>query len=79
MSRTFNLMSELFPFRKKFQVILCRNVMFYFDADTRHRLVERFYDWTEPGGYLFIGHSESLTRGKTGYQHVIPSVYRKPR
>lgn len=75
--RKFNLMEETFPFKKKFHVIFCRNVMIYFDAPTKMELVRKFYEFTEPGGYLFIGHSESLDRDKTKYKYIMPSVYRK--
>jgi chemotaxis protein methyltransferase CheR len=71
-----NLM-EPFPFRRKMHVIFCRNVMIYFDNETKDRLVERLYDITEPGGYLFIGHSEGLNRETTRYRYVMPAVYRK--
>jgi chemotaxis protein methyltransferase CheR len=75
--RKFNLMDKVFPFKKKFHVIFCRNVMIYFDQKTKTELVKKFYDWTEPGGYLFIGHAESLNREETEYQYVLPAVYRK--
>lgn len=75
--RKFNLMEAIFPFRKKFHVIFCRNVMIYFDQETRINLVNKFYDLTEPGGYLFIGHSESLYGEDTRYKHIMPAVYRK--
>lgn len=75
--RIFNLMDETFPFRQKFHVIFCRNVMIYFDNKTKMRLIEKFYDMTESGGYLFIGHSESIRRNETSYQYVMPAVYRK--
>lgn len=75
--RKLNLMAESFPFKKKFHVIFCRNVMIYFDAPTKMELVRKFYDLTEPGGYLFIGHSESLDRDQTRYKYIMPSVYRK--
>ncbi|MCX7711907.1 MAG: protein-glutamate O-methyltransferase CheR [Clostridia bacterium] len=75
--RIFNLMNTDFPFRKRFHVIFCRNVMIYFDDKTKNELVHRFYDYTEPGGYLFIGHSESLNREITRYKYVMPAVYRK--
>jgi len=70
-------MDDRFPFKKKFQVIFCRNVMIYFDAKTRDVLVQKFYDYMEQGGYLFIGHSESLNHTKTPYKYVRPAVYRK--
>lgn len=75
--RKFNLMDEVFPFKKKFHVIFCRNVMIYFNAQTKNKLVKKFYDWMEYGGYLFIGHSESLNREETKYKYVMPAVYRK--
>lgn len=75
--RKFNLMEEVFPFKRKFHVIFCRNVMIYFDAQTKRELVNKFYDLTEYGGYLFIGHSESLNREETKYKYIMPAVYRK--
>jgi chemotaxis protein methyltransferase CheR len=72
-----NLMDEIFPFKKKFHIIFCRNVMIYFDTKTKMELVNKFYNMTEYGGYLFIGHSESLNRGETGYKYIMPAVYRK--
>ena len=73
----FNLMSQTFPFRRKMHVIFCRNVMIYFDNETKDRLIEKFYDITEPGGFLFIGLSEGLNRDKTRYKYVMPAVYLK--
>ncbi|SHH84233.1 chemotaxis protein methyltransferase CheR [Sporobacter termitidis DSM 10068] len=75
--RRFNLMNQSFAFKKKFHVIFCRNVMIYFNNDTKHELVGRFYDATEEGGYLFIGHAESLNREQTKYKFIMPAVYRK--
>lgn len=75
--RSFNLMNSIFPFKKKFHVIFCRNVMIYFDTQTKKELVNRFYDFMEFGGFLFIGHSESLNREETRFRYVMPAVYRK--
>lgn len=73
--RTFNLMNPI-QFRLKFDVIFCRNVMIYFDQNTRDALVRRFYGAMNPNSYLFISHSESL--GQTPlFQMVSPAVYRK--
>jgi len=77
--RIFNLMDEVFPFKKKFHVIFCRNVMIYFDYETKIRLIEKFYDHMEPGGYFFIGHSESIGKGDTRYQCIGPAIYRKEK
>ncbi|MCL1884930.1 MAG: protein-glutamate O-methyltransferase CheR [Defluviitaleaceae bacterium] len=75
--RRINLI-EPFPFKKKMHVIFCRNVMIYFDSETRDAVVRRFFDITEPGGYLFIGHSESISNSGTGFEYIKPAVYRKP-
>lgn len=75
--RKFNLKNDVFPFEKPFQMIFCRNVMIYFDRQTRDALLQRFYEITEPGGYLFIGHSETLGRHQQKYKYIMPAVYRK--
>ncbi len=75
--RKFNLMDKVFPFKKRFHVIFCRNVMIYFDNDTKNELISKFYDSMEYGGYLFIGHSESLNGQTMGFKYIMPSVYRK--
>jgi chemotaxis protein methyltransferase CheR len=76
--RKFNLMTARYPFKKPFHVIFCRNVMIYFDATTRRRLVSALYQATAPGGYLFIGHAETIAPDAGGYQQVRPAVYRRP-
>ena len=75
--RKLNLMDHSFPFKKKFHVIFCRNVMIYFDSNTKCELVRKFYDLLEVGGYLFIGHSESISREETDFKYIMPAVYRK--
>ncbi len=75
--RQFNLMNRTFTFKRKFHVIFCRNVMIYFDRPTRKALIEKFYQWLEPGGYLFIGHSEVIERHESLFTYVMPAVYRK--
>lgn len=76
--KVFNLMDPI-PFKKHpFDLIFCRNVMIYFDAETKNELVKRFYDVLAPGGYLFIGHAESIPRDATKYEYVKPAIYRRP-
>ena len=75
--RIFNLMDP-FVQKKPFDIIFCRNVMIYFDAQTTNQLVEKFYQATAPGGYLFIGHSESINKDRTQYRYLCPAVYQKP-
>ena len=76
--RSLNLIHDEFPFRSRFHAIFCRNVMIYFDPKTKNDLVDRFYDWTEPGGYLFIGHTESINRQDSRWRYIRPAVYQKP-
>lgn len=74
--RQFNLM-EPFPFRRQMHVIFLRNVMIYFDPQTKNELVRKLYDLLEPGGYLFIGTTETLDRGCTPFHMIKPSIFRK--
>ncbi len=75
--RRFNLMNTTFPFKEGFDIIFCRNVMIYFDKATRESLIKRFYQFTKPGGYLFIGHSETMDRKQQLYKNIIPAVFRR--
>ena len=75
--RHFNLMNKTLPFKKPFDCIWCRNVMIYFDNETKLELVRRMYEQTVPGGYLLIGHSESIGRETTPWKYICPAVYRK--
>ncbi len=75
--RKFNLKNTHYPFQKPFHIIFCRNVMIYFDKQTRDTLLHRFYEATEPDGYLFIGHSETLGREQNLYKYIMPAVYRR--
>jgi chemotaxis protein methyltransferase CheR len=75
--RRFNLMNEVFPFKKPFHAVFCRNVMIYFDNQTREKLIAKIFEKLVPGGYLFIGHSESLGSINTPLKYIRPAVYRK--
>lgn len=68
---------EPFPDVGRFTVIFCRNVMIYFSRATQQALVNRLAACLEPGGYLFVGHAESLSGIQHGLQHVQPAIYRK--
>lgn len=71
----FNLMEPVFSFRRKFHIIFCRNVMIYFDNQTREALARKYYDCLHPGGYLFIGMSETLANLQTPFTYVRPAIY----
>ena len=74
--RQFNLMNPL-PFRKPLHVVFLRNVMIYFEDNTKHQLLNRIVHCMESGGYLFVGTTESVDREAYGLEYVMPSVYRK--
>jgi chemotaxis protein methyltransferase CheR len=70
-------LQENWPLKGPFHVIMCRNVMIYFDRETQRELVRNFYNILEPGGYLFLGHSESISDSKHGFTNICPAVYQK--
>ena len=76
-ARHLNLMGP-WPMKKRFDVIFCRNVLIYFDQPTIQRLIHRFHDQLEPGGYLYIGHSESLSQIEHPFEYAGPTIYRRP-
>ena len=73
--RQFNLMDPI-KFKRKFDVIFCRNVMIYFDQPTKTSLINRMYDATLPGGYLIISLSESLPPN-TRWNRLTSAVFQK--
>jgi chemotaxis protein methyltransferase CheR len=75
--KNINLL-EPFQVKKPFQAIFCRNVMIYFDNKTKEQVIGKMYDAMIPGGYLFIGHSESLSALEHRFSYISPSIYRKP-
>ncbi len=74
--RQLNLL-EAWPFKGPFDAIFCRNVMIYFDGPTKAKLVERFTKMVRPGGWLYIGHSESLLGAHPGLQLEGRTIYRR--
>ena len=74
-----NLASTIYVGRM--DVIFCMNVLIYFSEQRRRALVQRFYDTLEPGGYLFLGHSESISKMPVKFQSIVLNdciFYRKP-
>ena len=74
---TFKYMNlvKIWNIGKPLDFIFCRNVMIYFDKPTRARLVNRFWDFLNPGGILFVGHSESLIGVDHKFNCVVPTIY----
>jgi chemotaxis protein methyltransferase CheR len=71
-----NLFEPEFPVAEQMDVIFCRNVMIYFDLETQEELVRRLSRKLTPGGYLLVGHSESLLGISHSFTSICPSVYR---
>ena len=73
----FNLNQSIGWEFRKYDVIFCRNVMIYFDKETKKEVIRKVYDVMEPGGYLFIGKTETIDRTDTPFQLIQPSIFRK--
>lgn len=65
------------PMKGPFDVIFCRNVMIYFDSETKSGLVRRFAEMLKPNGFLYIGHSETLLDKQTDFSLCGRTIYRK--
>jgi len=72
-----NLAKPPFPMSGPFDIIFCRNVMIYFDNDVRRKLLAEAFRLVRPGGYLMVGHAESLSGMLSEFKTVEPSVYIK--
>jgi len=75
--RHLNLLGGALPFYEKFHVIFCRNVMIYFDRATQEELINKLTQQLVPGGYLLVGHSESLNNLKHSLESVRAATYRR--
>ena len=64
-----------------FDCIFCMNVLIYFSEQRRHALIQRFHEYLEPGGYLFLGHAETVAGAPVKFQTLVHRdcrVYQKP-
>ncbi|HBL23571.1 MAG TPA: chemotaxis protein CheR [Deltaproteobacteria bacterium] len=75
--RRLNFMDGDFGFREKIDVIFCRNVIIYFDKAIQEKLLNKFCQCMKPGGYIFMGHSETLFGMDLPLEQAAPTVYRK--
>lgn len=75
--RQINLINPL-PDLGQLDAIFLRNVMIYFDLETKRRLIARLEPMLRPGGHLFVSHSENLNGVSDAFKVVQPSIYRKP-
>lgn len=74
--KQLNLLAK-WPMKGRFDAIFCRNVLIYFNDETKKKLIQRFYAQLKPGGYLFIGHSESLQSIHSEFKLVGQTIYQR--
>lgn len=77
--RRINLMHDDFGIKEKMHIIFCRNVLIYFDKETQQALIRRFARQLVSGGFLFIGHSESLSGMDVPFNSFLATIYQKNR
>lgn len=77
MFRWLNLIEPLTPLRGGFHIIFCRNVMIYFDDETRGKLVRQLTGLLAPGGFLFIGHTDNPDHARACLEQIRPAIFRK--
>ena len=70
-------MDDDFGFRDTMQVIFCRNVLIYFDKPTQEKVIKKFMNYLEPGGFLFLGHSETIFGMDLPLKTVAPTVFQR--
>jgi chemotaxis protein methyltransferase CheR len=75
--KRINFMDDDLGLSEKMDIIFCRNVVIYFDKPTQQTLMRKFHKQLKPGGYLFIGHSETLSGLDVDFKAVASTVYRK--
>jgi chemotaxis protein methyltransferase CheR len=74
--KVFNLMTPVQE-KNRYHVIFLRNVMIYFDPETKNNIVNKLYSATRPGGCLMIGHAEIIQRAQSKYHYIKPAIYKK--
>lgn len=77
--KQLNLLNSRWPIKGPFDVIFCRNVLIYFDKDTQAQIVTRFVSLLRPGGYLMLGHSESLGKHIQGLEMIGRTIFKRSR
>jgi chemotaxis protein methyltransferase CheR len=75
--KQLNLLGE-WPMKGPFDIIFCRNVVIYFDKNTQHELIDRYYQLLKPGGLLIMGHSENLGAHAKRFELIGKTIFKKP-
>lgn len=72
-----NFMDNVYNVPNDFDIVFCRNVLIYFDHDTQEKVINRICTKLKPGGYFFLGHSESITNMDVPLQHIKPTMFKR--
>jgi chemotaxis protein methyltransferase CheR len=75
--RQMNLMDDSYPLDKDITAAFLRNVLIYFEPDDQRQVVNKVVRHLAPGGYLIVGHSESMAVQHTGMKQIVPTIFRK--
>ena len=75
--RRLNLLDEKFPMKGAFNLIFCRNVIIYFDRQTKDKVISKLFNYLSDDGYFFAGHSESLSGAPDKYYLIGNTIYGK--
>ena len=75
--RVMNLMAQTYPLDRDIDVVFLRNVLIYFEADVQQQVISHVAQHIAPGGYLIVGHSESMIVRQTDLQQIVPTLFQK--
>ncbi len=75
--KRLNFMDDHYPISETFDVIFCRNVLIYFNRDKQQEVIQKLLDKLRPGGYFFIGHSESIMGMDVPLQPIRPTIFKR--
>lgn len=76
MYKRLNFMDSKFDIKDQFNIIFCRNVLIYFDRETQENVIRKLIDFLKPGGYIFLGHSESILGMDLPLIQIKPTIFK---
>lgn len=76
MYKRLNFMDSNFDIKDQFNIIFCRNVLIYFDRETQENVIRKLIDFLKPGGYIFLGHSESILGMDLPLIQIKPTIFK---
>jgi chemotaxis protein methyltransferase CheR len=70
-------MDNYYDIPETFDIVFCRNVLIYFDRETQEKVINKLCDKLRPGGYFFLGHSESIMNMQVPLKQVKPTIFQR--